>query len=77
MDSRAGVVEGYFTPLAAQIAARAVAHLTPGESAALFARMGGMCPSKARHVAVKLAHREMPRASGRSPGENCEQALTG
>ena len=47
MELRAGVVEGYFTPLAAQNAAWAVAHLTPGESETLFVRMGGMCPSKA------------------------------
>lgn len=47
MELRAGVVEGYFTPLAAQSSAWAVAHLTPGESETLFARMGGMCPSKA------------------------------
>lgn len=47
MELQAGVVEGYFTPLAAQNAAWAVAHLTPGESETLFARIGGMCPSKA------------------------------
>jgi hypothetical protein len=47
MELRAGVVEGYFTPLAAQNGAWAVAHLTPGESEELLARMGGMCPSKA------------------------------
>jgi len=47
MELRAGVVEGYFTPLAAQNAAWTVAHLTPGESETLFARMGGMNPSKA------------------------------
>jgi len=47
MEFRAGVVEGYFTPLAAQNAAWAVAHLTPGEAETLFARVGGMCPSKA------------------------------
>jgi hypothetical protein len=46
MELRAGIVEGYFTPLAAANAAWAVAHLTPGESEALFARMGGMSPSK-------------------------------
>jgi hypothetical protein len=46
MELRAGIVEGYFTPLAAANAAWAVAHLTPGESEALFARMGGMNPSK-------------------------------
>jgi hypothetical protein len=46
MDRRAGIVEGYFTPLAAANAAWAVAHLTPGESETLFERMGGMNPSK-------------------------------
>lgn len=46
MELRAGIVEGYFTPLAAVNAAWAVAHLTPAESEALFARMGGMNPSK-------------------------------
>jgi hypothetical protein len=46
MDLRAGIVEGYFTPLAAANAAWAVAHLTPGESEALLERMGGMNPSK-------------------------------
>lgn len=46
MELRAGVVAGYFTPLAAQNAAWMVAHLTPGESEELLVRMGGMCPSK-------------------------------
>lgn len=46
MELRAGIVEGYFTPLAAQNGAWAVAHLTPGESETMFARMGGMNPSK-------------------------------
>lgn len=46
MEVRAGIVEGYFTPMAAQNAASAVAHLTPQESETMFARMGGMTPSK-------------------------------
>ena len=46
MELRAGIVEGYFTPLAAQHAAWAVAHLTPGESETMFARLGAMTPSK-------------------------------
>lgn len=46
MDLRAGVVEGYFTPLAAQHAAWAVAHLTPGEAETMFGRLGAMNPSK-------------------------------
>jgi hypothetical protein len=47
MELRAGIVEGYFTPLAAKNAAWAVAHLTPGECETMFGRLGGMCPSKA------------------------------
>jgi len=46
MELRAGIVQGYFTPMAAANAAWAVAHLTPGESEAMFARMGSMNPSK-------------------------------
>jgi hypothetical protein len=46
MDLKAGVVEGYFTPLAAQHAAWAVAHLTPQETETMFKRLGGMNPSK-------------------------------
>jgi hypothetical protein len=47
MEVKAGIVEGYFTPLAAQHAAWAVAHLTPQETETMFARLGGMNPSKA------------------------------
>jgi hypothetical protein len=47
MEVKAGIVEGYFTPLAAQHAAWAVAHLTPQEAEAMFVRLGGMTPSKA------------------------------
>jgi hypothetical protein len=46
LELRAGIVEGYFTPLAAQHAAWAVAHLTPGESETMFERLGAMTPSK-------------------------------
>jgi hypothetical protein len=46
MELQAGIVEGYFTPLAARSGAWAVAHLTPQESETMFARMGGMNPSK-------------------------------
>lgn len=46
MDFRAGIVESYFTPLAAQHAAWAVAHLTPGEAETMFGRLGAMNPSK-------------------------------
>jgi hypothetical protein len=46
MELRGGIVEGYFTPLAAQHAAWAVAHLTPQETETMFERLGGMNPSK-------------------------------
>ena len=46
MELRAGIVEGYWTPLAAKQGAWAVAHLTPHEAADLFATVGGMRPSR-------------------------------
>jgi hypothetical protein len=46
MELRAGVMEGYWTPLAARQALWVVSHLTPGEGEALFAELGNMCPSK-------------------------------
>ena len=46
LDLRAGIVEGYWTPLAAQQATWAVAHLTPKEGEELFALLGNMTPSK-------------------------------
>ena len=46
MELRAGIVEGYWTPLAAQQATWVVAHLTPQEGEDLFRRLGAMEPSK-------------------------------
>lgn len=46
LELRAGVIDGRWTPLAAQQAAFAVAHLTPQEAENLFARLGNMTPSK-------------------------------
>lgn len=46
LELRAGIVEGRWTPWAAEQAAWAVAHLTPQEAESLFERLGGMCPSK-------------------------------
>ncbi len=46
MEVRAGVVGGFFTPLAAKQATWVVAHLTPQEGEDLFALLGGMQPSK-------------------------------
>ncbi len=46
MELRAGVVEGYWTPLAAMLAVWAVAHLTAEEAEELFGRLGAMSPSR-------------------------------
>lgn len=46
LELRAGIVDGRWTPLAAQQAAFAVAHLTPQEAEDLFKRLGNMTPSK-------------------------------
>ncbi len=46
MELRAGVIAGFFTPLAAKQAAWVVAHLTPQEGEELFTRLGSMQPSK-------------------------------
>lgn len=46
LEWRAGIIRGYWTPRAARQAAFAMAHLTPGDSEALFAELGGMRPSR-------------------------------
>lgn len=46
LELRAGIICGYWTPRAARQAAFAMAHLTPGDSEALFAELGGMQPSR-------------------------------
>lgn len=46
LELRAGIVEGYWTPAAASLAMWSVAHLTPAEACELFARSGGMRPSR-------------------------------
>jgi hypothetical protein len=46
MELRSGIVEGYWTPLAAKQAAWSVAHLTPKEASELFSSLGGMRPSR-------------------------------
>jgi hypothetical protein len=47
LELRSGIVAGYYTPRAARQAAFVTAQLTPGESAALFAELGNMRPSRA------------------------------
>lgn len=46
LELRAGMVEGYWTPRAARVMARAVSASTPREAAALFDDLGGMKPSE-------------------------------
>jgi hypothetical protein len=46
LELDAGIIEGYWTSLAAKQATWAVSHLTPQESAELFELIGNMTPSK-------------------------------
>ena len=46
LELRAGIIEGYWTPLAAKQATWVVAHLTPQEGEELFGLLGNMTPSK-------------------------------
>lgn len=46
LELRAGIIEGFFTPLAARMGLWAVTHLTPAESERLFRELGGMSPSR-------------------------------
>ena len=46
LELGAGLVEGYWTPMAAKQASWAVAHLTPQESEEFFEMLGNMAPSK-------------------------------
>jgi hypothetical protein len=46
LELRAGIVEGFFTPLAARMGLWAVTHLTQRESESLFQELGGMSPSR-------------------------------
>lgn len=46
LELRAGMVEGYWTPRAARVVARAVSASTPREAAELFRDLGGMKPSE-------------------------------
>jgi hypothetical protein len=46
LELRGGIIEGAWTPLAAQQATWVVAHLTPNEGEELFALLGNMTPSK-------------------------------
>lgn len=46
LELRSGIIAGYFTPRAARQGAYAMAHLTPGESEAMFGEIGNMQPSR-------------------------------
>jgi len=61
---RAGLIEGYWTPGAAQQAPGVVARLTPQEGAALFDLLGTMTPSQStldRLPKARSGHWEAPR----------------
>jgi hypothetical protein len=47
LELRVGIIRGYWTPRAARQGAFVMAHLTPGDSQALFAELGSMQPSRA------------------------------
>jgi hypothetical protein len=66
LELNAGIIEGYWTPLAAKQASWAVAHLTPKESEELFDMLGNMTPSKSsldRLPKALSAHWESHRTS--------------
>lgn len=66
LELRSGIVAGYFTPRAARQGAYAMAHLTPGESEALFGELGNMQPSRSsldRLPKVLLPHWEAQRVT--------------
>jgi hypothetical protein len=46
MELKAGIVGGFWTPMAAQQAAWVVAQMTPQTAEEMFARLGNMAPSK-------------------------------
>ena len=46
LEISCGIIAGYFTPRAARQGAFAMAHLTPGESEAMFGEIGNMQPSR-------------------------------
>ena len=46
LERRVGIVEGYWTPLAARHSAMLVSHLTPGDAEEVLATFGHMQPSK-------------------------------
>jgi hypothetical protein len=46
LELRAGIIGGYWTPRAARQASYVMAHLTPGNSEALFDELGSMRPSR-------------------------------
>src|ERR671937_2561235 len=52
LDLRTGIIEGYWTPLAAKQATWVVAHLTPQEGEELFALLGNMTPSQSTLTAA-------------------------
>jgi hypothetical protein len=66
LELRSGIIAGYFTPRAARQGAFAMAHLTAGESEALFGEIGNMQPSRSsldRLTKVLSPHWEAQRVT--------------
>jgi hypothetical protein len=87
MEANAGVVEGFWTPKAAKVAALAVTDLTPGRAAALFAELGSLPASRssfdrlpkslgARWEADRLAFEASLRQSEEVPAEAASVAVS-
>ena len=54
LELRAGIVAGYWTPLAARQTSLLVAHMTPQESVDTLRELGNMSPSKKEHSLDRL-----------------------
>jgi len=66
LELRSGLIAGYFTPRAARQGAFAMAHLTAGESEAMFSEIGNMQPSRSsldRLTKVLSPHWENKRSA--------------
>ena len=71
LELRAGIVAGYWTPLAARHASLLTAHLTPQECADALRELGNMSPSKrsldrlSKHLSSRWEQRSAKRSRSR------------
>lgn len=71
LELRAGIVEGFFTPLAARLGLWAVTHLTPAESESWFRELGGMSPSRSSLDRLRRASARSGRRGARTGRTVC------